>query len=166
MQFETDNENPQGAGEMIEATAMVVAVEDGFAVLETQRTSACGGCGAAGACGTSVLGEILGRKPSQLRIANDFDACPGEQVIIGLAESDLMLASLAAYLLPVATMILAALAALGLGLSDTLTALAAFAGFGLGLLGARQLTRHQHDRFTPRFLRRAPYAFAAGSCRR
>lgn len=166
MQVETDNETPQSAGEMIEATALVVAVEDGFAVLETRRTNACAGCGAAGACGTSALGDILGRKQNLLRIDNDFDARPGEQVIVGLAEGDLMLASLAAYLLPIALMIAAALAALGLGLSDGPSALVALAGFAAGLLAAGHFTRHRQDRFTPRFLRRAPHAFAAGSCRK
>lgn len=166
MQLHNESEIPQGAGEMIEATATVIAVEAGFAVLETQRNSACSSCGASAGCGTSVLGEVLGRKQNLLRIDNDFDAVPGEQVIIGLAESDLLLASLAAYMLPIAGLIIFALAGLALGIGDVPVALGALAGFALGLYAARHLTRNAQDRFTPRYLRRAPYSLAGRSCAR
>jgi sigma-E factor negative regulatory protein RseC len=149
---------------LIEATATVVAIENDMAVLETRRTNACSGCGAAGACGTSALGAVFGRKQNLLHIKNTFDAVPGEQVIIGLPENDLVLASLAAYMVPLVAMIAFSLLALAAGSGEAISALAALAGLVGGLMFAGRLTRNAGTRFSPQYLRRTPFSLASKAC--
>ncbi len=155
---------PLPATDMIEATATVISLDGDRAVLETKRTSACSGCGAAAGCGTSALGAVFGRKQNRLSIKNSFDATPGEQVIIGMAEKDLLVASLTVYMIPLGAMIIAALIALGLGLGDGLAGLASLAGLGMGLWAAKRLSGAVQTRFTPVFLRRSPLPLASRSC--
>ncbi len=149
---------------LIEATATIVAIEGDMAVLEARRTSACNGCGAAKGCGTFALGEFFGRKRNLLHIKNDFDAQTGEQVIIGMPESDLVLASLAVYMLPLLAMIGLSLLALSLGFGDVVAGLSAFAGLGGGLFLAGHLTNKAGQRFRPIYLRRTPFALASKAC--
>ncbi len=150
--------------ELIEATATVVALEGDMAVLEARRTSACNGCGAAKGCGTSALGDFFGRKRNLLHIKNDFDAVAGEQVIIGMPESDLVLASLAVYMLPLLAMIGLSLGALALGFGDGVAGLVAMLGLGGGLVFAGRLTQGAGQRFVPVYLRRTPFEFASKAC--
>jgi len=173
MQIEpkTDHSRPGGdiggSGELVEASATVVRVEGRKAVLETKRTNACSGCGVSSGCGTSTLGQVFGKKRNLITIDNDFDAAPGEQVIIGLPESELLAASLAAYMLPLAFMLGLALVMLGLGFGEGVAALAALIGFGLGLWAASRFTLRAGERFTPHFVRRAAPSFPLqGACKR
>ena len=155
---------PISSSEVIEATAIVMGVEGDMAVLETKRTNACSGCGAAAGCGTSALGTMFGLKQNLLHIKNDFDAVPGEKVIVGLPENDLVLASLAVYMVPLGTMIASALLALFLGFGDGVAGLFSLAGLGIGLAIAERLTRNAGPRFTPKYLRRTPFDFASKAC--
>jgi len=150
--------------ELIEATATVISLQGDMAVLETKRTNACSGCGAAGACGTSALGSIFGQKQNLLHIENSFDAVPGEQVIIGMPETDLLLASLAAYMIPLGAMIGIALLAMAIGFSEGVAGLFSLVGLGGGLLIAGRLTRNAEKRFTPKYLRRTPFLLASKVC--
>ena len=150
--------------ELIEATATILGVEGDMAVLETRRTNACSGCGASAGCGTSALGSVFGQKQNLLHIQNDFDAVPGEQVIIGLPENDLVLASLAVYMIPLGAMILMALLALALGFGDGFAGLASFAALAGGLVLAGRMTENAGQRFTPKYLRRTPFSQASKAC--
>ena len=150
--------------QLVEATATVVALEGEMAVLEAKRTDACNGCGAAAGCGTSALGDFFGRKRNLLHIKNDFNAVPGEQVIIGMPESDLVLASLAAYMLPLLAMIGLSVIALVLGFGDGVAGLGAMIGLGGGLWMAGRLTKSAGTRFSPVYLRRTAFAFASKAC--
>ena len=150
--------------QLIEATAIVVAIEHDMAVIETRRTNACSGCGAAAGCGTSALGSVFGQKRNLLHIKNNFEAVPGEQVIVGLAETDLLLASLAAYMVPLGAMIGSALLALALGLGEGIAGLLSLAGLAGGLVLAGRLTQNSTERFTPKYLRRTPFPLAAKAC--
>jgi len=149
---------------LLEATARVVSVDRDMAVLETKRTNACKGCGASAGCGTSALGDVFGQKPNLLHIKNDFDAVPGEQIIIGMRETDLVVASLAVYMVPLATMIGAALLVLALGFGDGFAALASMAGLGGGIWFASRLARGAGDRVMPVFLRRSLFPLASKAC--
>lgn len=150
--------------QLIEATATVVAIKDNMAVLETRRTNACSGCAAAAGCGTSALGDIFGRKINLLQIKNDFEAIPGEQVIIGMPENDLVMASLAVYMVPLVAMIALALLAISLGFGDGVAGLLAMAGLGGGLVFAGRITKNTGTRFTPQYLRRTPFPLASKVC--
>jgi sigma-E factor negative regulatory protein RseC len=85
---------------VIEETGLVVAVDGELAEVETQRTSACGGCAAKGGCGTSVLAQVFGARPSRVRVHNRIKALPGERVVVGLPEGAFLRAAFALYAVP------------------------------------------------------------------
>jgi sigma-E factor negative regulatory protein RseC len=114
---------------MIEETGVVVALSGGLAEVETRRQGACGSCSANGACGTSLLARYLGRRPLLLRARNQAGAAPGDSVIVGVPEDGLVMASLAAYLVPLLGLMGGG--ALGQSLGGSLGA-----GAGGGILGA------------------------------
>lgn len=86
---------------MIEAAGIVREVDDGRALVEVQRRTACGGCASQGGCGTSVIAAWFGRRPSRLWVRAATPVRVGEPVVIGLPEATLLHASLLMYLLPV-----------------------------------------------------------------
>jgi sigma-E factor negative regulatory protein RseC len=94
---------------MIEESATVISIDDGYATVETQQQPACGACAAASGCSTSVLSGLFKRSHTRLRVSNPIHAKPGEQVIIGLPENTFLKVSFLAYLLPLACMILIAI---------------------------------------------------------
>ncbi|MCG8487965.1 MAG: SoxR reducing system RseC family protein [Chromatiales bacterium] len=96
---------------MIEETARVVRIEGEYAFVETEKRAACGSCQSQGSCSTSVLAGLFKRRYNHLKVLNTVLAKPGEQVIIGLQEQAFLKLSLLAYLLPLFSMILAAIAA-------------------------------------------------------
>ena len=144
---------------MIEEQASVVALEGDFAWVEAARATTCGQCSARGGCGTSMLAGVLGRRRARLKALNRAGARPGDQVVIGLPEGELMQGTLALYLLPLAGLFAGGLA------GETLAALPALAGtevptvagaalgFWAGLFWARARTRRSLPR--PVVLRRA-----------
>jgi len=149
---------------MIEETALVTACHGEFAEVQTQRTSSCGACAAKGACGTSVLSEVLGNKPALFRVRNPLGARPGERVIIGLQESALTRAAVAAYLAPIAGLIGGAAGMQGLAerlaLSpEPFAILGGLLGLGGGLLWVWGFGRRIRDdqRYQAVILRRADF---------
>jgi sigma-E factor negative regulatory protein RseC len=146
--------------DMIEEQARVVGVAEGSAWVETRRRSACGSCSVAGGCGTSALDKLLGDRPHRFRVDDHLGVRTGEQVVVGIDQAALTRASLLAYLLPVLTLILAALAAEAAGMGDGLGAVAGILGlaFGLWLSGRLSTDPGRRERWRPVLLRRAPAA--------
>lgn len=100
---------------MIEEQARVVEVDGDFAVVETQRKSACGHCNAASACGTSLLDKLFAGRASRLRVLRDgHEVSAGEQVIVGLQESAMLQVSFIVYGVPLLCMFLFSLGGLWL----------------------------------------------------
>lgn len=124
---------------MIETQARVIDTEPGFAWIESERRSACGHCSASSGCGVSALASLFGTRRQQLRLPDPLGLRPGDEVLVGLPERALLGAALAAYFLPLLTMLFTALLAAGLGAGQGLRALAALAGLvaGLWLAGRR-----------------------------
>ncbi len=85
---------------MIETEGVVIEREGEFAWVETQRQSACSSCGSSGACGSGLLAQVFGSRPTKVKVTNSIQAEVGEAVVIGLAERDMLLGSLRLYLLP------------------------------------------------------------------
>lgn len=147
---------------MIEEDARVIAIKGEIAEVEAQRRGSCGSCAAKGACGTSLLDRFLGRRPLQLRVQNDLGANLGDLVVIGVPESALLRAAVAAYLVPLLALILGAIGGQALAgyMSFALTELAATLGGLLGfLLSLRWLSAHSRrlavdDRYRAVMLRR------------
>lgn len=129
---------------MIEERAQVLAVDGDTVLLQTQRQSTCGSCSVKSGCGTSVLASVVGKKISQLQVANTLGARAGDEVVLGLEENALVTGSLLVYMLPLFMLLLGAMA--GEGLADYLAMDAELtpivggaAGFMLAVLLTRRL---------------------------
>lgn len=130
---------------MVEERGRVVAIEPGAIWVETIQRSGCQGCSAKSACGTGLLGDYLSSRgalsgASRIRVAlNSWDTAQislNDTVIIGITENALASSAILIYLLPLVTLVLAALA------GDSLAGeVGAMAGAALGLLGGATLVR-------------------------
>lgn len=85
---------------MIEEKAIVVAIENEYALVQTQRRSACQSCSVKQGCGTSVLSKVVGKKVSQIRIDNTLNVNIGDEVLLGIEDNALVQGSLLMYALP------------------------------------------------------------------
>ncbi|MCG6939779.1 MAG: SoxR reducing system RseC family protein [Thiohalocapsa sp.] len=147
---------------MIEEQAIVLRADAEVAYVEAIRRSACGSCHAASGCGTSLLERYFGRRSLRMELDNPLGVAAGETVVIGVPEGSMLRAAVAAYLGPLAGLILGAIAGQQWALSgaasgsDWPTLLGAAAGFLLALtLVARYgRTLAQDPRYKPVLLRR------------
>lgn len=137
---------------MVEEKAVVVAIEDQAAWVETQRKAVCDACGVNKGCGTAVIARVLGNRRSRLKVSNGgFALRVGDEVLIGLQEHALLRGSLIVYGLPLLLMIGAALTADYTVLSwwgvrsDVLDSACGAAGFAAGLLWLRRFSAHIAD---------------------
>lgn len=153
---------------MIEESARVVAAEEGYAWVETQRRSACSACSVNKGCGTSVLGKVLGRRQSLLKVLDPVGVAPGDEVVVGLQETALVRGALAVYLVPLLAMILAALGGERLlppgPAGEAGAVVAGLAGLAAGLLWVRRYARRvsADPRFQPVILRRLGPVYHSG----
>lgn len=152
----------EAAGGLVEGAARVVAASPEAVWLEAESTSACGGCASSGSCGVSAIGKAIGTKTVCFRLDNDFDARPGEQVVVGISQAALLKASAVVYMVPIAGLVLGAVAGAASGLGNMAAAVGAVGGLGAGFalskyVGSRSLTGGCLD---PVFLHRAQKAHA------
>ncbi len=147
---------------MIETQARVVAVESGYAWVESERRSGCSQCTSSGSCGVSSLDKLFGARSQRMRLANPLGVRSGEDVVIGLSEKRLVAAAAAAYLLPLFAMIGAALLSDYYGQGQGVLALSSLVGLmaGLWLVKRRSGYRTALARFQPVILGRRD----AGEC--
>lgn len=135
---------------MIETRVRVLSSEKGISLVEATEQNGCAACATRTSCGISGLGKYFDGRRQPVAIA-----CPpaqsGDELLVGIAERDLLKVGLYAYLLPAALAVTGAALADGLGQGDLGSALAAFAGVGLGLLLARQFAPkpRMHTRSVP-----------------
>jgi len=154
----TDSTTDFSAPSMNEGIAHVVSVDGNVVWLEPEQTGSCGGCAASGSCGAKGIGTMASRlEYRRFKIDNEANLFVGERVVIGIPDNALIKASITAYAIPLATLLLAgALAQWRFG-NDIATMAAMVAGLLIGLgfsrVGAGRLLM-QGD-LAPRFLRRA-----------
>ncbi|HSG90531.1 MAG TPA: SoxR reducing system RseC family protein [Pseudomonadales bacterium] len=142
---------------MIEETARIVAVEADALWIEARRESACGRCALRSGCGHSML-DGIGRRAVHLRLPSpggrQADYAVGDEIVLGIDERAVLLGSVRLYALPLAGLLLGAVAGDALGgelgavVAGALGLVAAFAAV-MVLERARPVT-------LPRVLGRAP----------
>jgi sigma-E factor negative regulatory protein RseC len=145
---------------MIEEEAQVVAVNDSFAWVETERKSTCDSCAVNKGCGSATLSKVLGQRRSRLKVINSLYAQVGDAVVIGIHDNALVQGSFAVYAVPLLFMMLAAL--LGDMLSqqlmfeaELLVVIFAIIGLALGFAWLRYFTAKisRDDRYQAIILR-------------
>ncbi len=144
---------------MIEEQAKIVATGEGYAWVEMERRSACGGCQAHDSCGTATLAKFWNGRRIRTRALSTLPLQSGDQVVVGLADGALLRGAVLVYLLPLVLLLAGAL--LGetafAGAGEEPVILSGVLGLGLGFLMVRALSRYlQADgRLQPVILRRA-----------
>ncbi|WP_455211593.1 SoxR reducing system RseC family protein [Kaarinaea lacus] len=140
---------------MIEEQGKVVAVQEDWIWVQTERKSVCGQCAANKGCGTSVLAKVFGSKSSSIAVLKTLPVQVGDEVIIGIEEDSLVKGSLLIYALPL--LLLIAFGLLGevvsaqvlLSNTDILTVLFAMAGFVVGFFWLKHIS--SQIRLDPRY---------------
>lgn len=150
---------------MIEETAIVVSCIDNQAKLEVQRQSTCSSCNAKNGCGTAVFSKKLGKKVSQITVANTLNLRVGDKVVVGLHENALLTGSMIVYLLPITLMLIFAI--LGQWLTEQfygdVTELLVVGFAATGFIVALKLVNHfsnkikNDNRFQPILIRKVVY---------
>ena len=132
---------------MIEETAIVVTTADDSMVVEVQQQSACGTCSAKSGCGTQIASSLFKSRAQQLELPNSIEARPGDRVILGIEEADILSGSIRLYLLPMLGLIGGAVAAHTIALYMVLSPeLLAIAGGLTGMTAAFYLVRKSDTR--------------------
>ncbi|GHD40024.1 positive regulator of sigma(E), RseC/MucC [Marinobacter persicus] len=139
---------------MITETGKVVAIDGGYAWVQTIRTSACQSCSARSGCGQRALASVTGGRANRVRVSNSAGARVGDDVVLGIDEQALLRASLWVYGVPLLALVVGCIAGFrGFGGSE----LSAVAGAVVGLAGGFWLVRRWQagnaGAFEPRMLR-------------
>jgi sigma-E factor negative regulatory protein RseC len=125
---------------MIEEQALILSVESqsnpqvSIATLEIERKTACGLCGKTRGCGNAMWGKLFAHQSSAFKAQNAINATVGQSVIVGINEQALLKSALLLYLLPLATMLIAAFIAMQIHSSDLSAIVGAIAGLLLGFI--------------------------------
>lgn len=153
----------------MEQMTVVARVSGQHAYLEVGG-GGCGQCHEAGGCQSGILGRLFRSAPRQFRILNSIGAAPGDHVFVRIDEGATLRAAVIAYVLPVLSLLLGAIAGNTIGdggNGDVATALGALCGFALGVLSALTLRNTGIGRIEePALVGRATdYRFTKETCR-
>ncbi|GLX79413.1 sigma-E factor regulatory protein RseC [Thalassotalea insulae] len=85
---------------MIEEQAKVIAVEQGYVVVESLIKSSCSGCQQVDNCGSGQIAKAFPQKKVSYKVVTEQAMSPGDTVIIGLSEKLLLSAAWQVYLWP------------------------------------------------------------------
>ena len=128
---------------MIEETGLIVEADADYAVIETQRTSACDQCHSNDECGTSVLSSLFGDKRQRIRLENHLGLKTGDRAVIGINEHVLLKTALLAYMLPLVLMIVVSVFMSVSGASDSLVFVAGLLTLVAGLMISNRITKRE-----------------------
>ncbi len=95
---------------MLEQAAEVLVADSGNIWVRAVESSGCGTCGGQG-CSTRRIAELFRRDTRGFRVDSDLSLVPGDRVVIGIAPGSVLSGALRVYGLPLAAMLLGALAA-------------------------------------------------------
>jgi sigma-E factor negative regulatory protein RseC len=103
--------NNKNEAHMIEETAVVVNASQGYAWVRPEKSSGCGSCSSKSSCSSTSTLSLFKKDENVLKkVVNSVHAKPGDKVVIGLESGDLLKSSLLAYILPLVSLILFAIA--------------------------------------------------------
>ena len=119
---------------MIEEYAVVTERLDGHVMLEVERRTACGLCGQKRGCGNATWGKLLGHKRQEFVAENAIDANVGDSVVVGINEREMLSTVFYLYVVPLFSMLAAAILADRFFNNEFYVILAAAAGLLLGFL--------------------------------
>lgn len=118
-----------------------MAVEPGIAWLAAQQRSACDSCRAQSGCGQAVLSRLMRRDSQPVRALLPAElqsrVTVGGEVTVAIPMHTVVLGSLFIYLLPIVSLLMGAVLASVMGLSEPMVALSGF----IGLLAGGALVR-------------------------
>ncbi len=143
---------------MVEGIAQVVKIDGRTAWLVPEQGSSCGSCASADACGSKGIGTTASRLDNRrFRMDNNANLAVGERVVFGIRDNVLLKASITAYAIPLAILLLAGSLAQWKFGSDLITMAAMLAGLVIGLVISRMAAGYLQTRgdLAPQFLRRA-----------
>ena len=118
---------------MLIETGIVSAIQGNNVSVSTQNQLACSSCKAVDSCGNGILEKFFAGKVFVTEMQNLIGARMGDRVTIHIPKSSVTKAALVVYILPLVVMILAALAASSIGVSENWTILSSLIGLLVGL---------------------------------
>lgn len=122
---------------MLTEVARITAIGDSCLWVETQRKAQCHRCSANKACGHSLLNKIHHNRINQIKVMAE-DPSPlehlnvGDSVLIGIEDKMILRISLMFYLLPLTGLLIFALFAFLLSVSEGIAIISGLTGLGLG----------------------------------
>ena len=96
---------------MIEEYAVITKRLDDHVMLEIERRTACGLCGQKRGCGNATWGKLLGHESHEFPADNAIGANVGDSVVVGIDERIVLRSALYLYVIPLLTMLAAAVLA-------------------------------------------------------
>ncbi len=153
-----DSTTDYSAPTLTEGIAQVVAVEGNTVWLVPESGTSCGGCSSAAACGSKGIGTVASRlEQRRFQMVNEAGLKIGERVVVGVSENAVLRASLTAYAIPLATLLVSGGLAQWAAGHDFITMGAMLVGLVFGLWLSRVRAGQLMDRgeLAPRFIRRA-----------
>lgn len=143
---------------MIEESGTVLSVEEGFADVETIRTSSCTSCRARHGCGHHAIAQVSSSNRMRMKAINSFDLKVGQRVIVGIPEDTLLQASFWMYFIPLIGLVGGATLPSLWHASNGVSVIISILGFvgGLWLAKKKSATEINNPNFYPKVLRIEP----------
>lgn len=140
---------------MIEETGKVLSIENGFANVETIRTSSCTSCRARHGCGHHAIAQVSSANRMRMRAVDPFMVEVGQEVVVGIPEDTLLQASVWMYLIPLLGLVSGAVLPSIWGGGSGVAVILSIIGFAGGLLLARRKSKQEESNldYYPKILR-------------
>ena len=143
---------------MIEETGRVLSIEEGFADVETIRTSSCTSCRARHGCGHHAIAQVSPANRMRMRVIDPFTVEVGQDVIVGIPEDTLLQASIWMYFVPLLGLVGGAILPSLWGGASGIAVVFSIIGFFGGLLLARNKSKQEINNldYYPKILKVEP----------
>ncbi|NLQ18942.1 SoxR reducing system RseC family protein [Marinomonas sp. M1K-6] len=140
---------------MIEESGRVLSIEQGFADVETIRTSSCSSCRARHGCGHHAIAQVSSANRMRMRAIDPLSVEVGQHVVVGIPEDTLLQASVWMYLIPLLGLLGGAVLPSLWNGDSGVAVLLSIVGFAGGLLLARNKSKNEINNldYYPKILR-------------